>query len=433
MRQPSHATAKSPEAARDGLEYSGKQEAKKRPLKILLLNTLYHPNIIGGAERSTKFLAESLVGKGHDVSVVTLSPGKEWTQVVNGVRVQYVEVRNLYWPFQEASPHAASKALWHAVDTYNPWMARVLGRILDLERPDVVNTHNIAGFSVAVWHAIKARGLPLVHTMRDQYLLCPRSTMFTNGSACKSQCGTCRLYAFPRMKMTRVVDAVTGISQFIIKKHLRYGCFDNATQHVIYNGYERPAGVMRSNEAGAHPGPLRFGYLGRLHPSKGVDRLIDAFGRLETADAELWIAGAGRQRDEATLKSLIGERRNVRWMGFVKPESLLSELDVLLVPSIWDEAFGRVVVEAFAFGVPVIGSSRGGIPELVTDETGWIFDPDEPGALSTALRRCLQERSKLVTMGASALERSQRFTNEASVRGYLEVYEGVRQPVRRRV
>jgi glycosyltransferase involved in cell wall biosynthesis len=278
---------------------------------------------------------------------------------------------------------------------------------------------------VAVWRAIKARGLPLVHTMRDQYLLCPRSTMFKNGLDCNSQCTTCRLYASPRMRMTRAVDAVTGVSRFIIDKHRQHGCFANATQHVIYNAYERSAESVRSAPAGAHANPLRFGYLGRLHPLKGVDRLIHAFSGLDPGDAELWIAGTGRAQDEAALKALAGER-HVRWMGFVKPESLLGELDVLVVPSLGHDTAPRAVLEAFAFGVPVIGSNRGGIPELVTGETGWIFDPDEPEALAKALRRCLQERSRLAAMGASALERSGRFTYEASVGGYLKVYEAVR-------
>lgn len=433
MRSQSIDTAARTDTTCEGIEDITKPESEGASLRVLLLSTLYHPNIIGGAERSTQFLAESLVHRGHDVTVVTLSPAEECTHVVNGVRVHYVGVRNLYWPFSDAEPHPARKALWHAIDTYNPFIAKVVGRILDREPPDVVNTHNIAGFSVAVWRAIKARGLPLVHTLRDQYVLCPRSTMFKNGSDCKRQCASCLLYASPRMRMTHAVDAVTGVSRFIIDKHHRHGCFANATQHVIYNAYERPAGAVRSAEAGAHPGPLRIGYLGRLHPSKGVDRLIHAFNGLECVDAELWIAGAGKTQDEAALKSLIGERCNVRWMGFVKPEFLLGELDALVVPSLWHDTAPRAVLEAFAFGVPVIGSNRGGIPELVTKDTGWIFDPDDPEALAMALRQCIQERSRLVEMSTNALERSRLFTYEASVRGYLKVYEELRDRAKRRI
>jgi glycosyltransferase involved in cell wall biosynthesis len=413
------------DATGDDVGGNPQKSPAKGSLKILLISTLYHPNIIGGAERSTQFLAESLVQRGHDVIVVTLAPDGESTQVVNGVRVHYVTERNLYWPFAEGVPHPAKNVLWHAIDTYNPFMAQAVGRILDRERPDVVNTHNIAGFSVAVWRATKTRGLPLVHTMRDQYLLCIRTTMFKNGSDCKKQCSTCRMYAWPRMWLTHSVDAVIGVSRFIIDKHLHHGCFRTALRHMIYNAYERPADALRLAPAGEHLGPLRIGYLGRLHPSKGVDQLIHAFGKLWTDEAELWIAGSGKPQDEAALKALAGEQRKVRWMGFVKPESVLGKLDVLVVPSLWHDTAPRVVLEAFAFGVPVIGSNRGGIPELVTDETGWIFDPAKPESLETLLRHCLQDRKRLAAMGASALARSRYFTSESCVGGYLKIYEAV--------
>ena len=65
--------------------------------------------------------------------------------------------------------------MWHLLDLYNPWMGRVVGRILDAERPDLVHTHNIVGFSGAVWQAAKRRGLPLVHTIHDYSLLCANS------------------------------------------------------------------------------------------------------------------------------------------------------------------------------------------------------------------------------------------------------------------
>ncbi len=279
-------------------------------MKVLLCSTLYHPNFLGGAERSVQLLAEALARRGLEVVVVTL--GRERarkTGEVHGVRVHYLPVRNFYWPFAQPTPGIARKALWHGLDTYNPWMAASVGEVLDEEGPDVVNTHTIAGFSAAVWRAVKMRGLPLVHTLHDQYLLCPRSSMFKNGRDCRTQCVECRVYAWPRKRATALVDVVTGVSRFILDRHLRCGYFPVARQAVIYNAYKLPAPVWREAPAGAHPGPLRIGYLGRLHPTKGVDRLVRAFLSLERGVAELWIAGSGKPEDEAAFKALARDRR----------------------------------------------------------------------------------------------------------------------------
>jgi glycosyltransferase involved in cell wall biosynthesis len=70
------------------------------------------------------------------------------------------------------------------MDIYNPLMAWEVKKIIDREQPDLVHTHNLQGFSVAAWKVVKKRGLPLVHTMHDYYLLCPRNTMFGGGRNC---------------------------------------------------------------------------------------------------------------------------------------------------------------------------------------------------------------------------------------------------------
>ncbi|HEX7126918.1 MAG TPA: glycosyltransferase family 4 protein [Thermodesulfobacteriota bacterium] len=394
----------------------------ERPTKVLLCNTLYHPNVLGGAERSVQLLAESLVERGHAAVVVSL--GRERarrTDEVRGVRVHYLPLRNLYWPFGGPAPAAARRALWHALDSYNPRMAAEVGAVLDEERPDLVHTHTIAGFSAAVWRAARQRGLPLVHTLRDQYLLCPRTTMFRNGRDCETPCLSCRAYAWPRRRLTAQVDVVTGVSRFILDRHLGRGYFTDARRAVVYNACRPPA---RPPDApvGARPGPLRIGYLGRLHPSKGVDRLVQAFCSIEPGAAELWIAGTGRPDDEAALRAGAGTRADVRWLGFVEPEALLAAVDLLVVPSLWHDTAPRVVLEAFAHGVPVVGSTRGGIPELVAEGAGWLFDPDDPGALAAVLRRCIERRDRLAAVGAAARAHATRFSPEAVTAAYLEVY-----------
>jgi glycosyltransferase involved in cell wall biosynthesis len=100
---------------------------------------------------------------------------------------------------------------------------------------------------------------------------------------------------------------------------------------------------------------------------------------------------------------------------------------MLVVPSLWQEAMGRVVLEAFAYGIPVAGANRGGIPELIGPDRGWIFDPDRTGELEKLLRDCADRPGQLAGMRSAARAASSRFSHDAMLAGYLEAYRDAMQ------
>ncbi len=398
-------------------------------MKILIVSNLYHPNIIGGAEKSAQALAEALAARGHEAVVATLNPEKRYEVAeVSGVRVHYLPVRNLYFPGAPGKPTPV-KAIWHAVDSFNPFMAASLGAVLDREQPDVVNTHNICGFSASVWRAISRRHLPLVHTLRDHYLLCSRSTMFHNGMVCSSPCRACRVYSQPRRSLSNLVDVVTGTSRTILERHIQYGCFSKTEKMVVYNAVESTVG--NGALKAAKNGVLRFGYLGRLDPSKGVDLLVRSFLELPAADAELLIAGRGDLGYEDSLQKLVNGHPAIRMLGFVPPADLLSKVDVMVVPSLCHDCAPRSVLEGMTCQLPVIGSCRGGIPELMGEGTGWVFDPDEPGALNRVMEQAIQSRHELASMSGLAVRRASQFSTHLMVDGYLQAFSTAIDKVKR--
>jgi glycosyltransferase involved in cell wall biosynthesis len=392
---------------------------------VAIVSSLYEPHAHGGAERVAQSVAETLVAQGHRVHVITLSKtGRAERAEVNGVQVHRCPLRNLYWPFPVSPAGLAGKIAWHAIDSHNPAMARTVGGLLDEIRPEVVNTHNIAGFSAAIWPEVARRGLPLVHTLHDHYLLCPYSMMFRNNENCPRQCLRCRIASVPRRAMTRRVRGVIGVSRFILERHLGYGLFADARAAVVYNGYrapDRPPAAPARKTADR----LRIGFLGSLVPAKGLDRLVDAFLSIAPNATELRIAGAGDAGYEAALKTRTASRGDIRWMGVVRPEQFLPELDLLVVPSLVHEALPRVLVEAFGHGVPVIASNRGGIPELVRGECGWLYEPDDRAQLPALLQQAIERRDALAAMRAAAREAGRRFSLEAMREGYLAAYQAV--------
>ena len=393
-------------------------------MKTLFLNTWYTPNLEGGAERVIQSLAEGSVNAGHRAVVISVGPKKgTWTDRINGVKVYYVGLKNLYWPYENKGKPNVLKPLWHALDTYNPWMAREVARILDVEQPDVVNTSTLAGFSASVFRPVKQRGLPLIHLLQEYYLLCPRVTMFRNGENCERQCLRCRLYGLPRKHLSDQVDTVVGASRFTLERHLRFGYFAaTPKKRVIYNIHQ----IDTAPSLNTHSLPIRFGFLGRLDPTKGLEVLLDSAIHLpSTTTWSLDIGGRGLAKYERYLRAKY-RMPTIKFSGYVEPEGFFEQIDVLVVPSLWHDPSPRVINEAYARGVPVIGSSRGGIPELVADGyTGFIFNPDYPGDLMAKMQRFVSEPRLIDSMGTACLAKAESFRPSNIIEQYLQVYTEV--------
>lgn len=341
-------------------------------MKILLFNTLYYPNFIGGAEKSVQNLSESYINKGHDVVVISTTDKTDYFGYVNRVLVYYVNTNNIYWGFDESQHNFIEKSIWHAFDSYNTFISKKVRSILKKEKPDIVHTNNISGFSVNVWNIISELGIKIVHTLRDYHLLCPNVTMYKNGKNCIKQCTSCSIYSMPKKKLSSRVNALVGISDYILEKHLEMGYFKNiVSKDVIGND----VGNIISKEKEFNPEKIVFGFIGQLTESKGVKLLLSVLYKLKNySNWELVIAGKGDEAFTMLLKDNY-ESERVLFIGKVQPQEFYSKIDVLVVPSLWQEPFGRVVVEGLKQKKMVIGSKRGGIIDLLPKLN--LFEPNE--------------------------------------------------------
>lgn len=392
-------------------------------MKVCLVNTLYAPERHGGAERSVQSLAEALQRMGMEVVVIRCGiEGGEYE--VSGVRVVCVPIANLYWPFHAARRSAVARSVWHLIDSFNVATGRRVRTVFEREKPDVIHTNVLAGLSVSVWTEARSLRTSVVHTLRDYYLLCPRSSMYRDGRNCPAPCGSCKLYGLPRRLVSTRVDHVVGISSFILRRHLSSGYFRGVESSVIHNGYEGPGPVAAAQRT---DGKYRIGYLGRIAETKGIESLINAIkASRHVHRVALRIAGGG---DDAYVERLKKECAgiDVEFLGVVSPEDFFKEVDVLVVPSSYHEPLGRVVIEAYSNGVPVLAARRGGLPELVQHGvTGCLFDPDDAGSLEYELDSMLgqlqAEPQRLELMRRRALARASAFKPEAITRQYLAVY-----------
>ncbi len=169
---------------------------------------------------------------------------------------------------------------------------------------------------------------------------------------------------------------------------------------------------------------FHIGYVGRLVPEKGVDTLLDAVALLlrqrPSAPVSLTIVGSGPYepalRERAARVHL---QPRIQFLGGMTPEwvaQVLCGLHVLVLPSrttpVWKEQLGRVLLEAMASGVPVIGSDSGAIPEVIGD-AGLLFPEGDAEALADSLALLLQDRRLWNDLRRRGLARAQEYSQAA--------------------
>lgn len=394
-------------------------------MKILYINALYDPYIAGGAEISLKLIVEGMQAKGHDVSVLSLvpEPGLR-SERVNGVTVYRAGLRNSYWPFTAERPGKFRRLAWHLRDRYNRSMQGYVREVLRLEQPSVVSCHNLVGWSIATWDEVCRARIPIVQVLHDMYLLSPNSTLYSKGYSTPRQGLLSRLLRRGYSRQSNKVAAVVGISRSILERFGAYGYFSKVPRYVVRNARVVPlANQLRMRREGQ---PLNVGYIGTLSAVKGIEWLIDQF-KQSGIEGSLLIAGQGKDEDVQYFRTLAEADSRIVFVGYVAPADFYPEIDVLVVPSLWEEPLGMVAVEGLANNLPVIASNRGGLRETVTDgSNGILCDPDDPDSLSHALRRIWQDVDLYNRLAAEARTSVAEYLNvERMVNEYEHILQAV--------
>ena len=332
-------------------------------MKITIINTLYTPYKIGGAEVSVQILAESLAEKGHQVQVICLTEKKEaWFDNINNVDVCYIPLANMYWPYGKKRNPSWKRLLWHLIDQYNPVMAKAVEKQIKLFKPDVVHTNNLAGFSLSVWDVVKKLNIKLVHTSRDYYLFHPNCTLFTKGVNVDPDSLPVRLWSWFKKVKSSKVDHFVGISEFVTDLHKSKGFCKKAKFDTIYN----PVPKSKIEKIPQLGDTLRIGFIGRLSVEKGFDEFCNIANKLRSDVQNIQFIAAGRF-DESKEGNILRKQAldlGIELLGFTTLESFLTQVDAVILPTKWREPFGRTVVEC-SYHVPVFTNPQGGVKELM--------------------------------------------------------------------
>lgn len=385
-------------------------------MKYLFVVKGYYPYVNGGSQRSVQMLSEGLIRQGDSVYVLCLSDDNERRVYRhNGVVVISLPIRNIYLPRSGVKRNFVAKILWHIIDMFNIWSVVEFYRIAKKISPDVINTNTIEGFSTGLFFVPKLVGAKLVHTLRDYYLICPRSGMFKGNENCESVCLECKLLTFHNKKMMKNVDLVLGNSDFIIESHLKNNAFRKNTPvikqlNIMHSGVVERDGFKES-------GNCIFGAIGRLNKLKGMHIVVDVFKNREDS---LLLAGGGDADFVETLSSNLNA--NSEYLGWCEPIDFYSKIDFLICPSLYNDPLPRVVYEAYSYGIPVIAADSGGTPEMVVNgETGFLYDSDNDSALGVCIDKALSiSESEYFNIRRNCIEYAKKHAETPVVLSYKE-------------
>tara|TARA_A100001011_G_scaffold399548_1_gene508745 strand:- start:1345 stop:2538 length:1194 start_codon:yes stop_codon:yes gene_type:complete len=391
--------------------------AKKEKIKVLLVNNLYHPFEVGGAEKSVKSLCEKLPKEHFDIGVLSLTNKMDSYETINGIKIWRLKSRNIYWPFKSKSQTRIKKIIWHVIDRKTLFLPVKVKNILKEFNPHIIHTNNLSGISTSIWKIASKRKIPVIHTLRDYYLMCPKSTMFKALKSCSTQCVDCEFFSKKQKKLSNIPSVVVGISQRILDIHLSNGYFSSSEKLVIYNGFS----INKSTHPTTHSTPLKIGFIGQLNRAKGFDTLVNALSTLTHYDWRLLIAGNYLPKQKVDTNKKIPKEK-VAFLGFVKQKSFFEKVDFLVVPSIWEEPFGRVIIESFLMNTPVIASNIGGIPELFQSNKQFLFEPNKHSLIDILTKILDKPKTSLSTFDFKI---SDKYLIEKTAASYVNLYKGL--------
>jgi glycosyltransferase involved in cell wall biosynthesis len=398
----------------------------------ICFNALDYPSRLGGGGvgNQVRLLARALVDAGHRVTVIALTQrGLPDCEDDGGIRVYRVKCGNWHWylsrvPLLGRLLTLPVREFERSLTTYR--QMRVLHQI---EHFDLIEGTETGMFGVARWmfdvpYAIRLHGEPYTFIK------------YTPGAKLTLGFRLCRVLQGYALRRARLLISPSRAHAYEIAEEL--GC-NRPPIEVVANALSREMGEAKSeignpkSEIRIPEGPIIL-YVGRLERGKGVPILLRAAARVleEVPTAHLVLAGAEhpslpRFELDALLRQLPG-KANAHVLGHVPWHDLFAwyeKATVCVLPSHY-ETFGLAALEAMVFGVPVVASMAGGLPEIVEDEvTGLLVPPGDADALARAVTRILLDPSLRRRLGEQGLHRAREFRVTTQLSSNLALYDRV--------
>jgi glycosyltransferase involved in cell wall biosynthesis len=278
--------------------------------------------------------------------------------------------------------------------------------------PDIVHLHSSFAGAVLRLSFGARKGKPRV-------IYCPHGWAFAMEISSTRK----RIYAAVERWLTRRTDLVIANSETERQAAIAFGLPAEKIR-TVKNGIQW-TDTPQARPPAAAPRRLQLAFIGRLDRQKGIDILLGAIERFSLQHIDFHIVGDSVLARSSSEQSTAGPNVIFHgWLSRADTMKLLGDVDGLVMPSRWDAA-PIVAIEAMRAGVPVIGSDRGALPEIIRDGVGGlIFELDQPNSLGELLKRI--DLDELRRLGVTARARweadySSDRMNELTVEAYFDV------------
>lgn len=395
-------------------------------MHILKIIHGYPPNYNAGSEVYSQSVCNEL-SKHHHVSVFT----REENPYATDFSIRHHQIHpnlDLYF-----TNHPQGKDGYRHLQ-----MDREFAELIQELRPDIAHIGHLNHLSTGLVDELNKQGIPIVFTLHDFWLMCPRGQFLTrsigeahNFKLCSGQedrkCATsCYQVYFSgreeqevseieawanwvhhRMEETKAimhkVDLFIAPSNYLRDRFIND--FGIAQDQIIYLDYGFPTAYLKPPVKRQQEQPYTFGYIGTHIPAKGVNLLIEAFKQLQQP-TKLIIFGRANGQSSKALKLMAEDAINPiefaeEYMNQNISTDVFSKIDAIVVPSIWGENSPLVIHEAQACKIPVITANFGGMQEYVQHQVnGLLFEHRNADSLAKQLDYALHHPTEMLHIGA---------------------------------
>lgn len=307
-------------------------------------------------------------------------------------------------------------------------------------QPDIAHVGHLNHLSTGLVDELNKLKIPIVFTLHDFWLMCPRGQFLTRSIGKENNFQVCngqddvkcakdcyqvyfsgreenakadidRWSSWVHQRMIETMSIIDKVDLFIApSNYLKDRFLDEFSipkNKIIYLDYGFPTEYLTQPKVEKNRKEYTFGYIGTHIPAKGVNLLIEAFKKIE-APAKLKIFGrANGQSTKALMKIAETSKNSIEFMGEYVNEDLVkdvfSNVDCIVVPSIWGENSPLVIHEAQACKVPVITADFGGMKEYVQHNVnGLLFEHRNVDSLAEQLKFALENPNKMKALGEKA-------------------------------
>ena len=399
-------------------------------LRIAMV-TQFYPPVAGGQEQYVRNLSQTLVARGHEVSVATIQLDGFSSEELDGdVELHRIKTsaQRLRFVFGSARKFAPPVA--------DPEALLQLRKLIRRLRPDVIHTHDWLARSVTPH--VARDGVPIVATLHDYAGICAQKRLVRGGVPCAGpgirKCVSCAAdyygsikgpltalgnwAAAPRerraVRMFLPVSRAVADGNALASYGLPFRVIPNFVPDDLTARAQPDHPALR-----ALPADDFILFVGDIAPDKGADVLLEAYRRLSDPPALVLIG-----RPYISLSELPPGVTALREIPYPAVIAAWRRSAFGVLPSIVPDSCPTVVIEAMAAGRAMIAARSGGIPDLVADGiTGRLVAPGDPAALAEAMSELLSTPGRRAQMSAAASQRVERFTASQVVPRIEQAYE----------